>query len=196
MDQTAILLALGVGGEEGEHGVGGVDLGREAIAGPGVVSALNGVDDDAGAVFTSGVRVGVNLAGDFALGIRCAAVVMHPEFHSVLDGCIGALRAHLEGRGTAVEGNEMVGGAVEDNHGDGFGGMAGDVERTFNGRDGGHFAGEFAAHTVGHHAAVGDSGDENAAAVDGVLVFEMVDECVEETDVVNTVFHGVGAAVA
>jgi hypothetical protein len=30
---------FGVGGEEGEHGVGGVDLGSEAVAGPGVAAA-------------------------------------------------------------------------------------------------------------------------------------------------------------
>ncbi|HEY2109275.1 MAG TPA: hypothetical protein VGH17_05195 [Candidatus Acidoferrales bacterium] len=51
---------FGVGGEEGEHGVGGVDLGSEAVAGPGVAAALDGVEGDGGAVFAAGVEIDMN----------------------------------------------------------------------------------------------------------------------------------------
>src|ERR1700757_3307591 len=90
----------------------------------------------------------------------------------------------------------MVGGSVEDEHRYGRGRFALNVEGAFDWSDRGNLVREFAADAIGHHAAVGNSSDEYALAVYGVVGFEFVDEGAEESDIVNVVLHGVGAAAA
>ena len=43
-------------------------------------------------------------------------------------------------------------------------------------RDGGYYVGHFARRAIGHHGAVGDAGDVDAAGVNTVTLFELRDE--------------------
>jgi len=62
--------------------------------------------------------------------------------------------------------------------------------------DGGDFVREIAGGEIGHHAAVGQAGDEEAIGINGIIAFEFSDERAEEGDIIDIVFEGVGAAVS
>lgn len=108
------------------------------------------------------------------VSLRCgsgrAAVLPDRELDGVGDGIVGALGTDLKSGGAAVERDEAIRGAVEDNHRDAIRRPAVDVLRAFDRGDRCDLVGKLAGEAVRHHGAVGDAGGEDPLGVYGVII--------------------------
>jgi hypothetical protein len=129
----------------------------------------------------NGIAAGAALIGDARAGVDCggrglALVPGHEQVQGVFtvgerhDGVIVTVR-HPNGDG-------MIGGFVA-----AAVGMVGVGDCSRHGRDGAKDVGEFTADRVGHHAAVAESGREDALIVDTELASEQREQGLDQGDV-------------
>src|SRR5277367_4891811 len=81
-------------------------------------------------------------------------------------------------------------------HGNGARRVTREILRAFDRRDRGDHARQFAAETERHHCAVGNSGDEDALAINRIAVSERVNQGSDKSHVVDIILLRISATVA
>jgi hypothetical protein len=154
---------------------------------------LNGVDDDFGALFATGVDIPVDggavgvMAGKVGgTGLLGGLIVVKPEVDGVDEGDVASMSAcdvppfHMD---------EWILRALDEHDGNRMRWIA-DGHQSFRhgGGDRGHgrdLVSEVAAETLGEEATVGDSGGVYARGIDGKGALEISDQGAHERDVIG-----------
>ena len=170
-------------------------------AGPAVASAADGVDNDLGVLFASGVNVAVDMvAWDLvergqrlddairlaSIGLLAGLVVVDPELSGVGQGDVASVRA---GDVAAFEVDEWIIGALHEEDRNGMRWVA-DGDQSFGhgrgyGGDSGDLRGKVAGEALGEESAVGNSGGVDASGIDGIRALEIGDQGAHEGDIIG-----------